>query len=99
MSDINRYEASELAPETIVCLEVDHLAKITELKDKLSIKQLENIKGSSVLDDKNIELGERSKLITELEKEVAILRLYGNRDCTAAADEEIQRLKLKRKRK
>jgi len=33
------------------------------------------------------------KRVTELEREVAFLRFFGNNDCTSMADEEMQRLK------
>jgi hypothetical protein len=36
----------------------------------------------------NIDLVKR---MNELEEEIEVLRLYGNKDCTAMADEELQR--------
>lgn len=83
----------EEAAERMITAEKALRAKdetIADLKDKLSIKTLENIKGASVLDDKNetiaalrVRLAEAEKLITALCYDT--VRQYGENGLTEKA--------------
>lgn len=73
-------------------LKVQHLVSKLSAAFGITMDDLDHVFGDSAN-----EIDGLKKHVSSLRREVEILRRYGNKDCTAMADEELSRLKNERK--